>query len=367
VRRGVAGLFAFAIGLGLTASGDSQSRLRAKLDDDSFWNLIAELSEPSGDYPDENYVSNELELQRVLPDLERWYEPGGVYIGVGPEQNFSYVAALRPHIAFIVDIRRQNAMEHLMYKALFELADDRADFVSLLFSRQRPPRLEANATTATLFADFDASPPDRELFETTLASILRRLVNRHGFALSEADRESITKVFTAFYENGPKIRYIFRESREWHPDYVQVMDMADASGPNWSYLGSEERFQRVRRMQLANLIVPVVGDFAGPKTIRAIGDYVRQRGDTVDVFYVSNVEQYLFADAVVGRFYDSVATLPLSDAAIFIRTFFGGAVFECGSARAPARIPFADAVAAFLDDYQSGKIENRCSLVRPSR
>jgi hypothetical protein len=145
MKRGVAGLVACAIGLGLAASGsgDAQPRSRAKLDDDTFWKLVVELSEPSGSYPDDNYVSNELELQRVLPDLERWFSPGGVYLGVGPEQNFSYVAARRPRIAFIVDIRRQNAMEHLMYKALFELADDRADFVSLLFSRQRPPDLDA--------------------------------------------------------------------------------------------------------------------------------------------------------------------------------------------------------------------------------
>jgi hypothetical protein len=369
MKRGVAGLVACAIGLGLAASGsgDAQPRSRAKLDDDTFWKLIVELSEPSGSYPDDNYVSNELELQRVLPDLERWFSPGGVYLGVGPEQNFSYVAARRPRIAFIVDIRRQNAMEHLMYKALFELADDRADFVSLLFSRQRPPDLDARATTATLFADFDGSPPDRALFEATLASIFRRLVDRHGFALSQADRESIAKVFTAFYEDGPKIRYIFRQGREWHPDYVQVMDMTDASGPNWSYLGSEERFQRVRRMQLANLIVPVVGDFAGPKTLRAIGAYVRGLGDTIDVFYASNVEQYLFADAVVGRFYDNVATLPLSDDAIFIRTFFGGAVLECGDARAPARTPYAEPIAELLADYRSGKLETRCALVRHTR
>ena len=59
-------------------------------------------------------------------------------MGVGPEQNFTYIAVTRPAIAFIVDIRRGNLDLHLMYKALFELSADRADFVSRLFSRKRP-------------------------------------------------------------------------------------------------------------------------------------------------------------------------------------------------------------------------------------
>jgi hypothetical protein len=51
---------------------------------------------------------------------------------------------VKPKIAFIVDIRRQNLIEHLMYKALFELSADRAEFISRLLSRRTAfrPRLE---------------------------------------------------------------------------------------------------------------------------------------------------------------------------------------------------------------------------------
>ena len=270
--------------------------------------LLVELSEPDGFYADNNYVSNELGLQRVLPNLEQRFEPGGVYLGVGPEQNFSYVAALRPRIAFIVDIRRQNAMEHLMYKALFELSENRADFVSLLFSRPSPPGLDSESTVDALFTAYRAAAADRALFETSLASILRVLVERHGFALDDADRASVAKVFSAFYEEGPEIHYVFRERDQNHPRYFEVMEMTDDSGTNWSYLGSEERFQRVKRMQRANVIVPVVGDVGGTKTMRAIGDYVRGLRDTIDVFYVSNVERYLFLDGPWRSFYENVST-----------------------------------------------------------
>ena len=61
-----------------------------------------------------------------------------MYLGVGPEQNFTYIVALRPKLAFIVDIRRGNMNEHLLYKAFIELSADRADFLSRLFARPRP-------------------------------------------------------------------------------------------------------------------------------------------------------------------------------------------------------------------------------------
>jgi len=67
--------------------------------------------------------------------------------------------------------------------------------------------------------------------------------------------------------------------------------------------------------------VPVSGDFAGPKAIRAIGAYLSARGGTVSAFYLSNVEQYLFQDRKDRAFYDNVATLPTTDKSVFIRPY----------------------------------------------
>ncbi len=77
----------------------------------------------------------------MIPDLLERVKPGGVYLGVAPEVNFSYITAIKPRMAFIIDIRRGNLHEHLLYKALFEMASDRADFLSRLFSRKRPAGL----------------------------------------------------------------------------------------------------------------------------------------------------------------------------------------------------------------------------------
>src|SRR2546430_14944461 len=102
---------------------------------------ISEFSEPNGYFRADNFVSNETTFQYVIRELKK-VTPGGVYLGVGPDQNFTYVVAMRPKIAIIFDIRRQNMLQHLMYKALIEMSSDRADFISRLFSRKRPEGLE---------------------------------------------------------------------------------------------------------------------------------------------------------------------------------------------------------------------------------
>ena len=142
--------------------GPWRSRLPTSLSDEEFQAITTGFSESAGPFPhSENLVSNEGDVAR----LARMLRPrGGVYIGVGPEQNFSYIVRLRPDIAFIVDIRAENRSLHLLYKALFELSLDRADFVSRLFSRQRPVGLGAGTSVEDLFAAYSAARSDERLY-----------------------------------------------------------------------------------------------------------------------------------------------------------------------------------------------------------
>ena len=135
----VAVLFALVLGPVRAHAADP---MPAQLDDGSFWKLIADLSEPNGEFQSENLLSNETDFPIVMSTLKSTVPSGGVYLGVGPEQNFNYIAAIRPRMAIIIDIRRQNMLELLMYKTLFELSPTRADFVARLFSRKRPAGLD---------------------------------------------------------------------------------------------------------------------------------------------------------------------------------------------------------------------------------
>src|SRR5262245_54144495 len=124
--------------------------LPAQISDAAFWRMVTGFSEEAGSFRFQ-YMSNEREFAALIPDLKKSTKPGGVYLGVGPEQNFSYIAALRPRLAFIFDIRRENMLEHLIYKAVFEMSSNRVEFVSRLFSRRPPAGLSDKSTVSELF------------------------------------------------------------------------------------------------------------------------------------------------------------------------------------------------------------------------
>jgi hypothetical protein len=92
----------------------------------------------------------------------------------------------------------------------------------------------------------------------------------------------------------------------------------DGTGRNRSYLADEDTFGFLKSFEERNLLVPLVGNFAGPKAIRAVGRYVKERGGIVSAFYLSNVEQFLAQDGIWGTFCASVATLPLDDTSTYI-------------------------------------------------
>ena len=304
------------------------------LSDQEFWALSSRLSEASGVFHSDNVVSNEARYQSVIPDLGSRVKPGGVYLGVGPEQNFTYIAALRPRLAIILDLRRGNLHEHLLYKALFEMSATRAEFVARLFSRQPSPMPAASASVESIFAAVDAAAPSPALYDQNLASVLEWLKTKRHLPLTTEDRDGIAYVYRALRDGGPQIGYMLTTGRGvGSPGYGALMALTDDAGVQRSYLSSEERFQFVKALETSNAIVPVVGNFAGPKALRGIGEYLRSQKATVSAFYLSNVEQYLRQDGIWDDFCRNVATLPLTPESTFIRSMRGG--FARGSA--PAR------------------------------
>ena len=258
------------------------------LTDQEFWALIQTLSEPPGTFTiSDNLVSNE---PHVAENARRLQPAGGVYIGVGPEQNFSYIARLRPAMAFIVDIRRENRNLHLFYKALFELSADRADFVARLFSRPRPGGLGATSSVTEIFERFESVTPSPEQLRWNADRVREWLVETRRLPLEQGDLEWIEQTFKVFAAEGPEIHF-WRSAdvNALKPSYRRLMTLPDATGESRSFLATEEGFWFVKDLQARNLIVPLVGDFAGPLTLRRVGDDVRARGYVVRAFYGSNV------------------------------------------------------------------------------
>jgi hypothetical protein len=261
----------------------------ASLSNEAFARLSVQLSEPAGTFRSENLVSNEHTHQYVIPELERFTRPGAVYLGVAPDQNFTYMAATRPRMAFIVDIRRGNLLQHLMYKAIFELSADRAEFVSRLFSKPRPPGLTAVSTVFDIFSAYARVSTSEELYASNLAAIRAHITRRRAFPLTADDIEQLESIYFAFFWQGPSVRYSTvasgfggrRGVGGGFPTFEEIITQTDYEGAARSYLASEDRYRFIKGLQEKNLVVPVMGDFAGPKALRGVGRWVRERGGRI--------------------------------------------------------------------------------------
>jgi hypothetical protein len=312
-RVAILSLVAFVCLVSFVFLSSAAETLPSQLSDAEYWKIISDFSEPSGYFQYEIITSNETSYQYVLPELVKKAQPGGTYLGVGPEQNFTYIAMLQPKIAFIIDIRRDMMLEHLMYKSVFEMSADRVEFVANLFSRKAPQGLTADSSVNTIFQAFARVPSDPMLVQEHLQEILSRLKTRHHFTLSPEDERGVRAIYSNFAREG----VLNFSSSFMSPGYASLMTMTDRAGKNWSYLVSKENYDRVRALEQKNLIVPLVGDFAGPKTIRAVGRYLKDHGAIANVFYISNVEDYI--QQVWNQYRANVASLPLDHSSLFIR------------------------------------------------
>jgi len=247
-----------------------------------------------------------------------------VYMGVGPEQNLTYIAAVRPRMAFIVDIRRQAVMQHMMYKAMFEIAKDRADFISILFGKPRPAGIDSATPIQRMWELYRPVASDSAMSARNYRLVVDRLTKTHGFTFTEDESAKLKAVYGAFYYYGPAITTRGNASGRGgsNNDFSDLTGFAlDASQTPRSFLSSEDNYRFVKTLHERNLIIPVSGDFGGPKAIRAIGAYLADHAGKVSAFYVSNVEQYLFQDGTAAAFYDNVATLPVDSTSVFIRPY----------------------------------------------
>ena len=366
-------LFAFLGPLSLTSTPlFVTDELPKQLSDEAFWNLVTEFSETGGYFRSDNFVSNETTFQYVIKDLKKT-KPGGVYLGVGPDQNFTYIVALQPRMAIIFDIRRQNMLQHLMYKALIEMSSDRADFLSRLFSRKRPAGIGAQTTAEELFNAYEDIEADRQFFLDSLQAIQKQLEEHHHFKLSGEDKANVEYVFRSFYAGGPDLTYNgvggggFGRSRM--PSYAELMQMTDGEGENRSYMGSEENFRVLQDLEKRNLIVPVVGDFAGTKAIRAVGNYLKQHDAFVTAFYLSNVEQYLFQqDDDWSKFYHNVETIPVDSTAAFIRSVFNGlAVTSQPSGYGLRSASLLSSIPDLLKAFSAGDVRTYSDVINMSK
>lgn len=367
----------FAFSLAARSPAPESQRLPERLTDAEFWALVTDISEPGGYFRiSDNFTSNEMEVGTVSTMLRAGKISGGAYIGVGPEQNFTYISAIRPAVAFIIDIRRQAVMQHLMFKALFELSKDRAEFISLTFSKPRAANADTIRNIQDIWNSFNSATTDTLLARRTYQRVLDQLTKTHGFKLTPEEIESLKWVWDAFTQYGPGINTQAAQGMGGgrggrganRGNFITLTAQSlDTTGVPQSFLSTDDNFKFVKSLHEKNLIIPVSGDFAGPKALRGIGAWLTKQNATVSAYYLSNVEQYLFQDNKQAAFYANTATLPLTATSVFIRPYslrtpasggFGGG----GGTNFGAVRPLCP-ITAYLKAFNEGKASSNADAV----
>jgi hypothetical protein len=309
---------------------DAAAPARA-LKNSEFSRIVQEFSEPGGYFRSDNFTSNETSYLHIVDALRELNSSGGAYVGVGPEQNFTYIAKIRPQIAFIVDIRRQAIIQHLMYKAIFHRSETRAQFLSYLFSRplsgDKAPG--SGAPAKDLVDYFQQAPASKAFYAQNLTRVQEMIQNEFRIPLSESDTRSLDYVYGMFRDFGLDISYNWPYSVRSpggmsgygirFPTYADLILQADQKGQLGNFLATEEDYRFVRRLHQQNRIIPVNGDFAGSKALASIGAYLTENKYTLRAFYTSNVEQFLFQNEVYGKFLANVRKMPVDGRSVFIR------------------------------------------------
>ena len=331
-----------------------------------FAQHIDELSEPDGYFDTDNFISNETSYLHVIPELRRRVRPGFVYMGVGPDQNFSYIVHTRPALAIIVDIRRQNMLEHLLYKALFDLSNTRAEFLGLLFSRETPNG-DARTPLRELLRGVRSSRSTDERFRSNLAAIRNRLVQTYGLKLIADDLERIEYVYRTLHEDGLDLRFssIGRNNAANYPTFESLLLQTDRAGQVQGYLATEESFQWMKRFEGENRLIPIVGDFAGLKAFKAVASFLQKNGLVVSTFYTSNVEYYLYESSKWRQYVANVRGLPTTEDAVFIRSYFAAAGAHPQNVPGHRSTSLVHSLRDFLREDGAGRIRSYWDVVTP--
>ncbi len=293
--------------------------------DSAFARLVERLSEDGGYFDTDNLISNETSYLHVLGALRERGVSGGAFIGVGPDQSFAYIAQIRPNVAFMIDIRRDNLLQHLFFKTLFTNSRNRLDYLCLLFGKQAPEELEAwnEAGIEALVHFIDEAPIDAGQQEAARV-LVQEQVGHMGLALSEKDLATIGRIHDSFIAEGLDLKFTShgRAPRFYYPNYRDLLLEKDLTGRQGAFLAREDDFQFIKTMQEEDRLVPVVGDLSGPHALAAIGQYLEEQGEHVSAFYTSNVEFYLMRRGRFDRFAENVEALPHTEKSVIIRSYF---------------------------------------------
>ena len=254
----------------------------------------------------EYLVSNEVDYPLVGQFVARLNHTSGVYVGVGPEQNYSFIAATTPAAAFIIDYRRENLLLHALFRSLLELADSRSEYLALLLSKPlSESSFPADPTLTNLIVHCDRTASDLDLFQRTLGQIKSRVLEHVG-DVTENDFPVIEQIYRDFRDDGLDLRCRFPQytSRgKLYPTYRDfLMSGAESQLEGRHFLADDAAFNVVKQRYSENRILCVKGDYAGLQALTTVGRFCSHHSLKIGLIYVSSVEYRLMKEGVFDQY-----------------------------------------------------------------
>ncbi len=327
--------------------------------DRAFARLVDELSGPETGPTADNLMSNEDSFPRIARDLARAAPRGSAYLGVGPDQNLTYVAHARPALAFILDHRRRNLLVHLLHKALMAVAPDRAGYLARLTARAPARPVGPEATAEDLVAAFGPGPVERARLDAAVAEVAAAL----GPLGVVRDDEWPALATIQARLAGPGLGARFLALR-MYPTLARLMTTPARDGRPAHFLAVEALYRSARDLEGEDRVVPVVGDFAAAAPLPRLGDRLRRLGLAVGVLYISDVEFFLLRAGRFAAYAENLGRLPWADGAVVVRT-------STREIDHPDRVAGDGATTVirpagrFLADARAGRIRGVDDLFRP--
>ena len=348
-------------------SSTPQAAAAAKSQTSTFASTIASLSEPGGFFNTDNLISNERSYLHVVPEL-RALKAGGVYLGVGPDQNFSYIAHARPSLAILIDIRRDNLLLHLLFKALFAQARTRVEYLALLAGRAPPDPVTGwdRRPIEEIVAYVDRAPRPANIDQLALRDRLAKTIRSFGVPMTSEELGTIFAFHARFMADGLSLQFntTGRSPQFDYPTYRDLLLELDRAGAKQNFFASEESFQFVKSMQARDLVIPITGDLAGPTALANIARYLTTRKERVSAFYTSNVEFYLFRGGTFAQFITNLERLPRDPAGVIIRSVFpsgGGTPFQVPGYNSAS---LTQSMQVLVDGYRAGRFRQYFELTQ---
>ena len=204
-----------------------------------------------------------------IASLAQVHETGGVFIGIGTDQNFILIPALRPTHIVMMDFDQWVVDMHGIYQHLFRTRPTPEAFLEFF----GPERLNAKRT------ELREAPAD-----PTRGKAMERVYARYRGQL-HARLEAV------------RGRLVAQKSK--------------------GYLNDQATYDELRRFVFAGRYVALRGDLTGERTMSALAERLRALGLEVGAVALSNAEEYFDFGPSYKR---NMRALPFGDNALVFRT-----------------------------------------------